>query len=306
VAADGTVTITAEPEQVKSIFRQFWENLEKRILTTPIRTNVGDHTNHMRLMDPLTWPEFQRGIKELPTKKAVGPDGITGEMVKWAGPKIQRELYEILNRILYTGKVPTAWKHGHLYPLIKTEGGDPTDPPGRRPIMLISILQKLLNRMLAKRLQEWVGKEKLIGHEQYAFQAGRSIETPLSRMFAVIKDAKMRKKPLYILGLDVAKAYDNVDFSALQQGLEQANIDQRFIEYVGDLYQGRTASVLTGYGPTEPYAISRGISQGDPLSCLLFVLYMEDGIRRVRSMQCGYTTERGKRLKFLPLQTMWS
>ena len=52
-----------------------------------------------------------------------------------------------------------------------------------------------------------------------------------------------------------------------------ATVGRRAAKYIELLYAGRKARVITDYGLTEPYNIGRGISQGDPLSCVLFILY---------------------------------
>ena len=192
------------------------------------------------------------------------------------------------DHVFDTLSVPDEWKMGKLNPLMKSCTGHPGDPTNRRPIMLMQNVLKIFNSILAERLQDVIEKEKLVGPEQFGFVRGRRIETPIAEAIGALEDAKISSTPIFMAGLDIAKAYDTVDFQALEAGLKDMNLGRRFIQYIRELYRNRKATILTGYGETKPFKIERGISQGDPLSCLLFVIFMERILKEIRGKFQGY------------------
>jgi len=158
--------------------------------------------------------------------------------------------------------VPDSVKRSTLFPLLKGEGLHPGDPAQRRPIMLIPVILKVLQCILARR--------------QYGFVRGRTLETPVAALIDALMDANVRKEEVHIVALDVAKAYDSIDFEkGLRRGLEELNLERGFLEYIDSLYTGRKARIITSFGLSGEYNIERGISQGDPMSCILFVFFME-------------------------------
>jgi ribonuclease HI len=286
-----------DPDKVKEGWRSFMEKLATKTVVgeNPVE-NGGYPLEYVEkvtgLMEPVTEEQVDRAARRQYSGKAPGPDGVIGELLRFAGFPLVQWLTRKYNDILQGGDIEACLKESNVVMLMKGEGlvGDPSC---RRPISLIPLFVRILQTILAARFQEAALKAKVFGPEQYGFLRGRKIQTPIANVLRVIRDAQQTNRPFYVLGLDISKAYDSVDFGALKKGMIELGVERKFIEYIERLYQGRKARVLTAYGPTEEYEIQRGIAQGDPTSCVLFLCFMEYIMKRLRvkavEMEAGYT-----------------
>ena len=254
------------------------------------RAELGGHTD---LMAPLSNEEVEQ--LAFPVGKAAGPDEVTAEMVEMVRGQITGWMRERYDEILSTGVVPVDLKQSRVHMLVKPGAAHPGDPAGRRPITLISVWLKALQAIMARRFQRWCLEREVFGPEQFGFLEGRHMETPIATMMGVITEATLLKKHFHICGLDIQKAYDTVSKEALWEALERIEVGPRFLEYIKNLYTGRHSRVITAYGETDQYEAQRGISQGDPLSCLLFIAFMERILDQIRTHQSsGSQTKDGR------------
>ena len=86
--------------------------------------------------------------------------------------------------------------------------------------------------------------------------------------------------PFAAIHTDFEGAYPSVDHKVLLVCLEWLRIPQDFIDMVRNIYAQAQTKIRTAWGHTMFIRIERGILQGDPLSCLLFICYMEPLLRR--------------------------
>src|ERR1700742_4196250 len=78
-----------------------------------------------------------------------------------------------------------------------------------------------------------------------------------------------------LVALDQEKAYDRIDHEYLQKTLKHMGFPPRFYNSVKYLYTGAKTSVMINGELSSPFTVTRGVRQGDPLSCLLFNLAIE-------------------------------
>ena len=104
--------------------------------------------------------------------KACGPDEIHAEFIKHAPPIIHQKIADIYNNTAATGDTPSALIHGLLLPLPKP--GKPKGPPANlRPIILLSILRKILTVALLQRI--WTRLSTKIPKSQAAYQNKKAV-----------------------------------------------------------------------------------------------------------------------------------
>jgi hypothetical protein len=78
-----------------------------------------------------------------------------------------------------------------------------------------------------------------------------------------------------LIALDQEKAYDRIKHDYLLASLETFNLPQTFIRTVKALYSNAYTRVAINGVMSTPFKVTRGVRQGDPLSCLLFDLAIE-------------------------------
>ncbi|CAF4695383.1 unnamed protein product, partial [Rotaria sp. Silwood2] len=96
--------------------------------------------------------EVQQAIRSLQNGKAAGPDVITGELLKSCGDETYRTLADLFTRCPKQRSIPTSWKNAKV--IILHKKGDQEDLKNYRPISLLSIIYKLLTKIITKRLEK--------------------------------------------------------------------------------------------------------------------------------------------------------
>jgi len=93
---------------------------------------------------------------------------------------------ELYNRSLSMGAVPAVFKSAYVTPLLKNADMDPADVKSYRPISNLSVLSKLLERLVARQLLEHLNAARLLPDLQSAYRAYHSMETAVLKVLADI------------------------------------------------------------------------------------------------------------------------
>ena len=122
--------------------------------------------------------EVYRLLSTLDVTKANGPDEISARMLKHTATSITPLITNLFNLSLRTGHIPSEWKQSLVVPIPKSNNnkGSPTN---YRPISLLSVLSKLLERHVHKILTEHLCTHHPLSNSQWGFSAGKSTVTAL-------------------------------------------------------------------------------------------------------------------------------
>ena len=93
----------------------------------------------------------------------------------------------------------------------------------------MQVFLKGLQIVIAKRFAGWCEERGVFGPEQYGFIAKRRIETPIADILGVLEEAKMLGREVHMVSLDIRKAYDTVDLTALREGLRDLGVEEGFV-----------------------------------------------------------------------------
>lgn len=99
--------------------------------------------------------------------------------------------------------------------------------------------------------------------------------------------------------MDLEGAYENVSIKALFNLLLAYNFPQRLVNLLYSMYQDNKVSILTSFGPTQHINVTKGVRQGDPLSPLLFNLFINPVVERIHTEELGYELESGRQISIL-------
>jgi len=112
--------------------------------------------------------------KSLKGKPTAGDDDIHDNLVKQCVQLIKETLAHIYNLSLNSGVFPDIWKTAKVKPLYKKR--DNCDMKNYRPISVISVFAKLLERLMYNRIISFL-YEKILSEAQNGFRKGKSIHT---------------------------------------------------------------------------------------------------------------------------------
>jgi len=108
-------------------------------------------------------------ILRLPDKSSIA-DALPVSLMKQIADELGPFLTELFNRSMRSGHFPTTFKEAFITPVIKKAGLDSADIGSYRPISNLSVISKLLERIVAKQLTDYLQSTDLLPQLQSGFR----------------------------------------------------------------------------------------------------------------------------------------
>ena len=213
-------------------------------------------------------------ISSLKNKKSMGPDNLNPSLIKLALPYIIESLTFIYNKCIENNVFPPSLKTAKVIPLPKSK--DVSDINNFRPISLLPILSKPLEKHVHKHLIKYLEDNKLLYKLQSGFRQHHSCQTALTRMCDTWLSAINQNKIVGAVYLDFRKAFDFVDHDILLNKLSFYLKDQPSLSFLESFLTSRTQSVFINGSFSSEKLIKYGVPQGSILGPLLFCIFIND------------------------------
>ena len=110
-----------------------------------------DHT----LCSAVSFKEVEAAVSQMKNKKATGTDGVPGEVLKYGGVELLKWLHRLLGKVWDSERVPQDWKDAIVVSIYKNKGPR-NDCNSYRGISLLSVVGKVLGRILVNRISDYV------------------------------------------------------------------------------------------------------------------------------------------------------
>ena len=278
--------ITEDPNEIRMHVRNFYESLysssvvDKSALEYLLPDSiVYDPSLLEDLEDPLSEEEFDVAVQHLGKNKSPGLDGLTSEFFQVFWPTLRDDFFSVICSSFESGALPPSLRRAVITLLPKK--GDLADVSNWRPVSLLNTDYKILAKVLAARLTQYIGN--VIGEDQTYCIPGRSIYDNINLIRDAIFYANAEDIPLALINLDQKKAFDNVDHSYLFNVMKKMGFGDRFIFYIQTLYEGAESLIKVSGSLTSPFLFEKGIRQGCPLSGLLYTIAIEPFLVTLRN-----------------------
>ena len=224
--------------------------------------------------------DFVEAAGELRSNSAAGPDGIPAVLIKKCIVPLSVPLQHLWTQSMRTGRIPTELKVGKITPIYK--GGNKCEPKNYRPVALTSHVIKLFEKILTKRLQEFLEESGQMCSSQHGFRRGRSCLSQLLDHYQKILGALSEGENVDVVYLDFAKAFDKVDHTILLEKVHSAGIRGEICNWIKEFLTGRKQFVAVMGSASQYSDVLSGVPQGSVLGPLLFLVHISDIGSRVQ------------------------
>lgn len=210
-------------------------------------------------------------IRNLKSKRAVGPDNIPSYILKGLVGFLAEPLKTLFNLSLKTNTFPQIWKEAKICPVFKK--GNKAEIQNYRPIAILSCPAKIFESVIYKYTYKYVYTK--ISDKQHGFLTKKSTTTNLCNITQYIAESLDRKNQVDVIYTDFAKAFDKVSHTILVEKMRiEYGFHDNLVEFFSSYLHNRHQRVVVRGYYSDYFVATSGIPQGSNLGPLLFLLFI--------------------------------
>ncbi len=233
--------------------------------------NPIQNTFYLSLVDE---SEVTKEIQNLKVKKSPGNDDIRPGIIKTSCSILARPLTHVFNVSFSSGIMPDVWKIAKVIPIFKS--GEKNLPGNYRPISLLSCFEKILERLLARRIISFLKKHSILYKLQFGFREGHSTTHALLELLEELYSNLDKGNTCIGIFLDLTKAFDTIDHDILLYKLQHYGFRGKIHEWFSSYLTNRKQFTFANGEKSTLGQITKGVPQGSVLGPILFTIYVND------------------------------
>ena len=273
-------------------FCDFFSNIGSTLSRKIPAPNVSYHdymdgvrSENTFFLSPTDEQEITKIILSLKNKNSSGYDGISNVLLKKLTPEICYPLSIIFNKSILEGKFPKAMKVADVLPVFKSK--DKKVCTNYRPISLLPVVSKVLERIIFIRLYHFLQEKNLLYNSQYGFRSKHSTINAVMEFVGKVLNGFENDQYTLSVFLDLSKAFDTIDHNILLNKLDRYGIRGRANNWFESYLSERQQQVKYTDGVrSRLMTVNCGVPQGSVLGPLLFILYTNDIYKSVVNSHC--------------------
>jgi len=263
-------------EEFNKYFSRVGENLASALDSSgePVVNDEAYATQTVFTLHTVTEEELLKYVTSLRGGSAPGFDCISADFLKQHFNVLKIPLLHIVNTSLRTGEFPDAFKVAKVIPIYK--GNDITNVANFRPISLLSVFTKVLEKIVKDQLSVYLETNNILTSCQYGFRKNKNITEAFFKLNKLINSAITSGKKLLITFFDLAKAFDSIKRSLLLKKLKLIGIKGVTLNWFKIYLSNRKQFVSINGMNSDQESVNYGVIQGSTLGPLLFLIYINN------------------------------
>lgn len=191
-----------------------------------------------------TLQELKIVYSKMNPKKSPGEDGLTSDICEncfGVAPLVQLGIFNLCLRI---GYFPSKWKIARIKVIPKPGREDYSAPKSYRPIGLLSVMGKVLEKLVATRVAWYLGSHAKLSSRQYGFVPQRGTEDALYDSIGMVRQGVIKNKEIVaMISLDIEGAFDNCWWPGILKQLHEKEIDKPTLKLIASYLSDRSVNL---------------------------------------------------------------
>jgi hypothetical protein len=231
----------------------------------------------------VTLEELNSAVKKLNERKSDGDLGLWSNYILWMPPEARDMLSLLLSAMLSHGHTPSIINIGTITSIPKDPSGDICSSENYRGIALSSPISKLMELILIAKSGNAIASSPL----QFAYKANHGTSMCTLMLKETANYFMNRKSGVYCALVDASKAFDRLRHDKLFDILLKRRVPPIIIRYLVDNYRRQEMQVKWGSMISRKFGVQNGVKQGGILSPILFNVYMDILLERLKDSGIG-------------------
>ena len=225
-------------------------------------------------------------ISKMSKSSAMGHNKLDSQGIKDAHVHLVRHIRHLINSSLQSGKFARKWKFSKISPRLKNQELDKCSVESYRPVAILSVTSKLVERAAQLQLLNFLETTKQLNDSNHAYRQVFSTTTTLTEIFDGLYEGAEQKMMTSLMAVDQTAAFDTVNHRLLIEKLRLYNIGNRAMEWFEDYLKMRTQYVVLGRAESIMKTINHGVPQGSVIGPLLYAVYVNDLSESIKRPDC--------------------
>ncbi len=274
---NSSAEVRADPllaEELNTFYGRFECNVNGGGATLPSSASESSRQSSDDYAITFSEDDVRRELRRVNVRKAAGPDGITGRVLRSCADQLAGLFTSIFNESLATSVVPTSFKKSIIIPVPKNS--KPSCLNDYRPVALTSTVMKVFERLLKKHICSSISAT--LDPLQFAYRPNRSTDDAISQVLHSSLTHIDSKNGNYVrlLSIDYSSAFNTIVPTKLAVKLSDLGLNTSFCDWIQDFLTARPQVVKVSQFTFNSITLNIGAPQGCVLSPLLYSLYTHD------------------------------
>lgn len=284
---DNVIIKNFNNENIKTVTEKFAIKFKENVLNLIHDCNIITLNNPVQRIQNSIYIQETNEIEifnilnSLNVKKGAGVDGIRPKDIRFNAEELTKPITSLINSSLDECVLPKLLKTAIVRPIYKS--GVKNEFNNYRPISILPVMEKVLEEIVAQRLNQFLIKYNIINNKQYGFQKGKNINKLLGHFSTHINQILDRKEQCLAIFIDFSKAFDTLSHKNLITMMERCGIRGKCLNWFKNYLECRSYRVKIGGNLSEEIMLNSGVPQGSKLGPILYLIYANEMISLLKN-----------------------